>query len=130
MEQELNVSKYQADILLEALELNIGKAPLPTRLTSNPGSFEPDSSGLQNILYLKAHACSPCNMPLIEGIINAASGNRKFQIASHTSNRHFLQPVLQKNVMEDSERVNWLTHKLYDYHHPVYDAKLLCTLLV
>ncbi len=102
MEQELNVSKYQADILLEALELNIGKAPLPTRLTtpslltSNHTTVNTGNASLQNLLYLKAHACSPCNMPVIEGIINAASGNRKFQIASHTSNRHFVQPVLQK----------------------------------
>ena len=27
--------------------------------------------------------------------------------------------------MEESERVNWLTHKLYDYDHPVYDTELL-----
>ena len=34
-EQELNISKYQADILLEVLELNIGKAPIPTRQTTS-----------------------------------------------------------------------------------------------
>ncbi len=131
MEQELNVSKYQAGILQEALELNIGKAPLPTRLTtssrltSNHTSSVSGDSSLQNILYLKAHACSPCNMPVIEGIINAAAGNSNFQIASHASNRHFLQPVILQNGIEEGGRVNWLTHKLYDYHHPVYDAELL-----
>ena len=43
-EQELNISKYQADILLEALELNIGKAPVPTRLTSTARTPRPTTS--------------------------------------------------------------------------------------
>ena len=131
MERELSISKYQLEILQEALVLNLGKAPVPTRLTtpsrltSKHTSFDSGDASLQNVLYLKAYACSPCNMPVIEGIINAAAGNSIFQVASNTSNRHFLQPVLQKNGMEDSERVNWLSCKLYDYQQPVYDAELL-----
>ncbi len=131
MEQELNINKYKTGILQEALELNIGKAPVPTRLTtssrltSNHTSFDFDNASLQSILYLKAQACSPCNMPVIEGIINAAAGNSNFQIASHTSNRHFLQSVLDRNGLTENDRVNWLKHKLYDYNNPVYDAELL-----
>ena len=131
LERELGMSKYQLEIMQEALTLNLGKAPIPTRLTtlsrltSNFQSTGSGNNGLMAVLYLKAHACSPCNMPVIEGIINAAAGNSIFQIASHASNRHFLQPVLQKNGMEDSERVNWLSGKLYDYQQPVYDAELL-----
>jgi len=129
MERELSVSKYQLGILLEALELNIGKAPIPTRQTtchtSNNNSFGSGKAGLMNILYLKAHACSPCNMPVIEGLINMAVGSDHFQIASHNSNRHFLQPVIQHNDLAESERVNWLTGKLYEYHQPVYDTELL-----
>ena len=64
-------------------------------------------------------------MPVIEGIINAAAGNSNFQIASHASNRHFLQPVILQNGIEEGERVNWLSGKLYDYNQPVYDAELL-----
>jgi hypothetical protein len=131
MERELSVSKYQLKILQEALLLNIGKAPVPTRLptqsrqTSNYTSSGSGNAGLASILYLKAHACSPCNMPVIEGLINMAAGSDHFQIASHNSNRHFLQPVKQHNDLAESEKVNWLTGKLYDYHHPVYDAELL-----
>jgi len=131
MERELNISKYQIGILQEALKLNIGKAPLPTRLTtssrltSNHTSFDYDNASLQSILYLKTQACSPCNMPVIEGIINAAAGNSNFQIASHASNRHFLQPVILQNGIEEGGRVNWLSGKLYDYNQPVYDAELL-----
>ena len=98
MEQELNISKYQTGILQEALELNIGMTPVQISRHTPAGLSE---EGLQNILYLKAHACSPCNMPVLEGIINAAAGNSIFQVASHTSDRHFLQPVLQKNGMEE-----------------------------
>ena len=131
MERDINISKYQAGIMQEALKLNIGKAPVPTRqttssrLTSNHTSVDSGDASLQNILYLKAHACSPCNMPVIEGIINAAAGNSNFQIASHVSNRHFLQPVILQNGIEEGERVNWLSGKLYDYNQPVYDAELL-----
>ncbi|MFW5760632.1 MAG: hypothetical protein ACOCXH_06615 [Cyclobacteriaceae bacterium] len=115
----------------EALELNIGKAPVPTRLTTQsrltrnqtfPGS---GNTGQMAILYLKAHACSPCNMPVIEGLIKTRAGSGHFQVASHSSNRHFLQPVIQKNGLADTERIQWLSDKLYDYHQPVYDAELL-----
>ena len=34
MERELSVSNYQLGILQEALALNIGKAPIPTRQTT------------------------------------------------------------------------------------------------
>lgn len=124
-EQELQFSKYQKGILQEALELNIGKAPVPTRLTSNHTSYGTGDASLHAILYLKAHACSPCNMPVIEGIINAAAEQQQFQLVSHTSNQHFLQPVLAQNGLAENEKVTWLSHKLYDYHHPVYDAELL-----
>ncbi|TVR83573.1 MAG: hypothetical protein EA412_00805 [Chitinophagaceae bacterium] len=131
MEREVGIRKYQLEILKEALELNIGKAPVPTRQTtlsrqtSNYTSSGAGKAGLMSILYLKAHACSPCNMPVIEGLINAAAGNNHFQIASHNSNRHFLQPVIQHNGLAESERVTWLSGKLYEYHQPVYDAELL-----
>jgi len=131
LERELGIRKYQLEIMHEALELNIGKAPIPTRQptlsrqTSNYTSSGAGKAGLISILYLKAYACSPCNMPVIEGLINMAAGSDHFQIASHNSNRHFLQPIIQHNDLAESERVNWLTGKLYDYHHPVYDAELL-----
>ncbi len=121
-ERELRVSKYKLDIIQEALELNIGMTPVQISRHTPAGLSE---EGLHNILYLKAHACSPCNMPVIEGIINAAAGNSNFQVASHASNRHFLQPVILQNGLEEGGRVNWLTHKLYEYHHPVFDAELL-----
>ncbi|MBW6480571.1 MAG: hypothetical protein K0B37_14175, partial [Bacteroidales bacterium] len=103
LERELGIRKYQLEIMHEALALNIGKAPIPTRqttssrLTSNHNTFGSGNAGLTSILYLKAHACSPCNMPVIEGLINMAAGSDHFQIASHNSNRHFLQPVIQHN---------------------------------
>ena len=131
LERELEINKYHLGIMQEALALNIGKVPVPTRLTtwsrltSNHNSFGSGKAGLMSILYLKAHACSPCNMQVIEGLINVAADNDNFQIASHNSNRHFLQPVIQHNDLAESERVNWLTGKLYDYHQPVYDAELL-----
>ena len=45
LERELGIRKYQIEIMHEALELNIGKAPVPTRLptqsrlTSGNGGF-------------------------------------------------------------------------------------------
>ena len=131
LERELGISKYQLEIMQEALSLNIGKAPVPTRqttqsrLTSNYQSPGYGNNGLTAVLYLKAHACSPCNMPVIEGLIKTGAGSGHFQVASHNSNRHFLQPVIQHNGLAESERVNWLTGKLYDYHHTAYDAELL-----
>lgn len=121
-ERELRVSKYKLDIIQEALELNIGMTPVQISRHTPAGLSE---EGLHNILYLKAHACSPCNMPVIEGIINAAAENSNFQITSHVSNRHFLQPVILQHGIMEGERVNWLTDKLYDYNQPVYDAELL-----
>ncbi len=131
LERDLGISKYQLEIMQEALALNIGKAPVPTRLTtqsrltSNHTSPGSGNTGQMAILYLKAYACSPCNMPVIEGIIKMGAGSGHFQVASHNSNRHFLQPVIQKNGLADTERIQWLSDKLYDYHQPVYDAELL-----
>ncbi len=120
MEHALNVSKNHTGILQEALKLNIGKAPVQI-YSYNPSGF---GNGSQ-ILYLKAHACNPCNMPVIEGLINLATASDNFQIVSHTTNRHFLQPVIQNNGLSGNERVNWLNGKLYEYHRPLYDAELL-----
>jgi hypothetical protein len=118
LERELGIRKYQLEIMHEALALNIGKAPIPTRQTTlsrQTSNYTPSGAGkagLMSILYLKAHACSPCNMQVIEGLINVAADNDNFQIASHNSNRHFLQPVIQHNNLAESERVNWLTSNL------------------
>ena len=49
LERVLGMSKYQLEIMQEALELNIGKAPVPTRqttqsrLTSNNAGWQPSA---------------------------------------------------------------------------------------
>jgi len=122
MYSKLSVSRYQLGILQEALDLNFGKAPV--QISSHTPLPRSDTR-LLAILYLKAHSCSPCNMPVINALIRSGAEKEHFKIVSHISNRHFLKPVIEKNGVSDSERVNWLTGKLYDYHHPVYDAELL-----
>jgi hypothetical protein len=122
IEQKLKHGHYQLGILQEALDLNMGKAPIEIR---NYATSHKQNTSLSAILYLKAQACSPCNMPVIEGLINLCAESEVFQIASHDTNRHFLQPVLQKNGLSESGRMRWLAGKLYAYDHPVYDAELL-----
>ncbi len=122
MEQELNLSRYQLGILQEALDLNFGKAPV--QISSHTPLHRSDTR-LLAILYLKAHSCSPCNMTVINALIRLGAEKEHFKIVSHISNRHFLKPVIEQNGLLDSERVDWLTGKLYDYQHPVYDAELL-----
>jgi len=122
MEQELNLSRYQLGILQEALDLNFGKAPV--QISSHTPLNRSDTRLLE-ILYLKAHSCSPCNMPVITALIRSGAEKEHYKIVSHISNRHFLKPVIEKNGLSDSERVNWLNGKLFEYHQPVYDADLL-----
>jgi hypothetical protein len=122
MEQELVITKYQTTILQEALQLNIALAPV--QITGFTPVNYTDTTSLA-ILYLKAHACTPCNMPVIEMIIDAAAQRPNFCIASHTSNQHFLKPVIEKANLTTNERVIWLTNKLYDYGKSSYDSELL-----
>jgi hypothetical protein len=122
MEQELVITKYQTTILQEALQLNIALAPV--QITGFPPVNFKDTTSLA-ILYLKAHACTPCNMPVIEMIIDAAAQRSNFCIASHTSNQHFLQPVIKKANLTANERVIWLSNKLYENEQSQYDSELL-----
>jgi hypothetical protein len=122
LEQNLVLSKYQTTILQEALQINISKAPA----SISPGIPLLNTDTLPNtILYLKAHACSPCNMKVIEMIIDAAAQRPNFCIASHTSNQHFLKPVIEKANLTASERVIWLTDKLFENDQSQYDSELL-----
>jgi len=56
LERELGIRKYQLEIMHEVLELNVGKAPIPTRqmtlsrLTSNYTSSGAGKAGLMSIL--------------------------------------------------------------------------------
>jgi hypothetical protein len=122
LEQNLVLSKYQTTVLQEALQINI--TSVPTRIITGMTLLKANT--LPNtILYLKADACSPCNMPVIEMIIDAAAQRPNFCIASHTSNQHFLKPVIEKANLPANERVIWLSHKLYDYGKSSYDSELL-----
>lgn len=121
-EKELILSKYQTGILQEALQLNMALAPV--QITSFTPVNYTDTTSLA-ILYLKAHACSPCNMPVIEMIIDAAAHSPGFCIASHTSNQHFLKPVIEKANLLTNERVIWLSDKLYENEQSQYDSELL-----
>jgi len=64
-------------------------------------------------------------MPVIEMIIAAAAQRPDFCIASHTSNQHFLKPVIEKANLPANERVLWLSDKLYENEQSQYDSELL-----
>jgi hypothetical protein len=76
------------------------------------------------ILYLKAHACSPCNMSVLKRIIPTAAQNGNFVIFSHDSNRHFLSPLLEE---VDHTKIEWFNESLYSGDNNQYDGELVIT---
>src|SRR5690554_4589951 len=66
IEQQNNMLNYQLDVLQEAFALNFGLAHEPLLM---PEVMNIPAGRPMALLYLKAHACSPCNMPVIHRLI-------------------------------------------------------------
>jgi len=116
-----NLLSYQIDVLQEAFALNFGLAHEPLLLQEVMNS--PAASPMI-VLYLKAHACSPCNMPVIRRLIEQGWQHDGFRIVSHATNRHFLMQALSDEI-KNPQKVIWLNGPLYANETTQYDAELL-----
>jgi hypothetical protein len=122
-EEQNRMLLYRQRILQDAFVINMINEPISI-FQSIPRKLKDGDVGF--ILYLKAHACSPCNMGVIKSILKRFSENQQFYVVSHPSNRHFLKQALNKaQIGEYDNRVIWLNEKLYIENHAVYDAELL-----
>ncbi|MFW6326867.1 MAG: hypothetical protein ACOC2F_01000 [Bacteroidota bacterium] len=91
--QEIDDYKYQTDLLQECILLNLSAS---LGKISDNELFSRHSERDMMVLYLKAHACSPCNMPVLKRIIPLAAKDENFMVLSHDSNKHFLSPLLEE----------------------------------
>jgi hypothetical protein len=117
-----NLLSYQLDVLQEAFALNFGFLPEPLLITE---ILNTPALGPMALLYLKAHACSPCNMPVIRRLIEQGWQHDGFRIVSHATNRHFLMQALSDDALNNPQKVTWLNHPLYANETTQYDAELL-----
>jgi len=113
---------YQLDVLQEAFTLNFGLLPEPLLM---PEVMNTPARRPMAVLYLKAHACSPCNMPVIRRLIEQGWQHHGFRIVSHATNRHFLMQALSDDALNNPKKVTWLNHPLYANETTQYDAELL-----
>jgi hypothetical protein len=117
-EEQNRMMKYRQKIMQEAFAYN---------MLTEPVTIDNAMAGMQKgatqsfLLYLKANACSPCNIGVIKSIANRYAQHEHFRIASHTSNRHFLMQALH----DEEANVIWLNDRLYTDDHAAYDAELL-----
>jgi hypothetical protein len=117
-EEQNRMLQYRQSILQDAFAINLINEPIT--IYQNIPAVPKDGDG-GFILYLKAHACSPCIMGVIRSILKRFSENEQFRIVSHPSNRHFLMQALH----DEEAKVIWLNDGLYTEDHAVYDAELL-----
>jgi len=117
-----NLLSYQLSILQEAFALNFGLAHEPLLL---PEVMISPGTSPMFVLYLKAHTCSPCNMPVIRRLIEQSWQHDGFHIVSHATNRHFLMQALSDDDLNNPQKVTWLNHPLYANETTQYDAELL-----
>jgi hypothetical protein len=117
-----NLLSYQLAIVQEAFALNFGLAHEPLLLQEVMNST---AASPMAVLYLKAHACSPCNMPVIRRLIDQGWKHDGFRIVSHATNRHFLMQAISDDDLNNPQKVTWLNHTLYANETTQYDAELL-----
>lgn len=118
--QEKAMADYRQDILQEAFIINFKLEPEPL-LEVIPEAGENRKNLV--LLYLKAHACSPCNMPAIKALIHHIGKAENFFILSHPSNRFFLSQL--ENEPGYIDNVVWVNEKLYASINDSFDAELL-----
>lgn len=75
------------------------------------------------VLHLKPHACTPCNMAIIEKLLYRLASIENFYILSHSSNQYFISLLELKSY--DKDKIVWIDKKLYKYSNGGYDAELL-----
>jgi len=117
-----NLLTHQLNILQEAFALNLGLAHEPLLLQEVMNS--PAASPIA-VLYLKAHACSPCNIPVIRRLIDQGWQHDGFRIISYASNRHFLMQAVNDDDLNNPQKVIWINGPLYANETTQYDAELL-----
>jgi hypothetical protein len=117
-----NLLKYQSEIIMEAFTLNFGLAHEPLLL---PEVINSPATSQMFVLYLKAHACSPCNMPVIRRLIEQGWQHDGFHIVSHASNRHFLMQAINDDDLNNPQKLTWMIGPLYANETNQYDAELL-----
>ena len=117
-----NLLSYQLANLQEAFALNFGLAHEPLLM---PDVLNAPAGRPMALLYLKAHACSPCNMPVIQRLVDQGWQQNGFRIVSHLSNRYFLMQALGDEELDDQGKVSWVDHPIYAKETTQYDAELL-----
>lgn len=117
-----NLLSYQLKTLQEAFSINFGLTPEPVLI---PEVLSKSARGQRVVLYLKAHACSPCVMPVIHRLIDLGWHQDVFRIVSHESNKHFLGQALSDADLNNPQKVIWANDPLYPNQTTRYDGEFL-----
>jgi hypothetical protein len=120
-EEENQKLLYQQTLMKEAFNLNLVNEPV---VIDHKINLLQKDAKIEQILYLKANACSPCSMGVIKSILKKNAESGLFSVVSHNSNQYFLeQAIKEAEIAED--RVTWLNDKLYPDVRAEYDAEML-----
>ncbi len=90
-----------------------------SRITPLPGDalrIAGDTQGFLQLLYLKAHACSECNLYIIDWLVRRNAGLDNFLIIAHSSNAFYLEEMYHDGVLTDPSVVVWHDDELYGDH--------------
>ncbi len=66
------------------------------------------------LLYLKANACSECNIHIINWLVKRNAGFDDFRILAHTSNAFYLEEMSHEGYITDASHIIWYDNDLYD----------------
>lgn len=84
-----------------------------------------NAESVMQLLYLKAHACSECNIYIIDWLVRRNAGLDNFLIVAHSSNAFYLQEMYHDGVITDPSSIIWYDDDLYRDHLSESTADLI-----
>ncbi len=121
-ERDLVIRREKAEVFRLGYNVNAFKRVFCMNIDSHEKNLaEPikhvltgiDEGGMQ-LLYLKADACSECNMHIVNWLVKRNAGSEGFRIVAHSSNEFSLEDLYNQGVIHDPSIIIWYDDALFD----------------
>ncbi len=123
-EQAMLVNRERAEVLsldyhirafknVFCMNIGLNDTRLTEPLVNDLHNLMPDRSDVL-LLYLKADACSSCNLQIISWLVKRGIELDDFRIVAHTSNTAYLEEMHREGIIADTSLILWYDDGAYD----------------